>query len=490
MFEVEDEHEEAWIDINDVSPRQPSSVTGTTFDRTVTRPAQGVRPEPMDMSVLNTAKEMIPNPQGAPLELRISREDATFCKVCKVSLSGEEPAKQHYAGKAHRKALQRMSLEGGGHQGGQGSDNFHCSICDVNFTGAASAKQHYEGKSHKKAEAITKRKEPQQGGVAKSSSVETKPFSLFSGQGVLSGGSGLPTTRGLDTTGRLNYFASNGFSIGRGSPAKSRQAPSYVEADSTLPDSTTAIPDKMPFGEGTFGKARSQPRSIGADIAEHALLKGDAAEVCSGLSGQIGSDTLAIKNLSPPPSSLLDGGNPNPDIDSCRQEIVAACSKVMMSMIPEIANKVADMLLNSQNPSIVRGMVSSGSSSEPGGDTNSLPSRNEEPSCTSSQSSLIAFDHVERNSSDGSVTVALASTQDVFTTTGSSSSHSAAGPLVSMQSLSKPPGLWPDSSSRPISSVGREDETKVDNLSGGLDAATLNEIYDSMWKSLTKQNAK
>nr|XP_054757611.1 uncharacterized protein LOC129263728 [Lytechinus pictus] len=79
----------------------------------------------------------------------ISREDQFFCKVCRVDLSGLEPAKQHYTGKQHRKAVQAQES---GRSAGDGLPlPLECKICQKKFTGPSSAKQHYESSKHKTA---------------------------------------------------------------------------------------------------------------------------------------------------------------------------------------------------------------------------------------------------------------------------------------------------------------------------------------------------
>eukprot|EP00057_Strongylocentrotus_purpuratus_P004644 XP_003729165.1 PREDICTED: zinc finger RNA-binding protein 2 [Strongylocentrotus purpuratus] len=119
------------------------------FDPAVARPsgsgssAGSDASSPSQFAFFNTTSHQPPTGAG----VAISIEDQFYCKVCKVTLSGLEPAKQHYAGKQHRKALSAQDPD----QNPGTTLSLECKVCVKMFTGPASARQHYASSKHKTA---------------------------------------------------------------------------------------------------------------------------------------------------------------------------------------------------------------------------------------------------------------------------------------------------------------------------------------------------
>ncbi|XP_066270941.1 uncharacterized protein [Branchiostoma lanceolatum] len=109
----------------------------------------------------------------------VCEEDAYFCKICLMPLSGPVPAKQHYSGRTHRKRSQASHLAGVLEKSGQDCKTpdlessrqqvektangnttvpsqdvqfktTFCDLCNVPLSGPQPAVQHYAGRAHRR----------------------------------------------------------------------------------------------------------------------------------------------------------------------------------------------------------------------------------------------------------------------------------------------------------------------------------------------------
>ena len=84
----------------------------------------------------------------------IQRDNITYeCKLCQISMTGEEDLRAHKAGKKHQAKVAAANSTGAEAKppkmtGGQSSP-FHCFLCDLTLTGPVDLENHKAGKAHK-----------------------------------------------------------------------------------------------------------------------------------------------------------------------------------------------------------------------------------------------------------------------------------------------------------------------------------------------------